>query len=56
VVHINDQTFGDFPQNPFGGMRLWGNTSRFGGQVSNVEAYTEERWITVHDQIPAYSR
>jgi acyl-CoA reductase-like NAD-dependent aldehyde dehydrogenase len=45
VVHVNDQSVGDEPQMPFGGVKDsgWG---RFGGQAV-VEEFTELRWITV---------
>ncbi|MES1254451.1 MAG: benzaldehyde dehydrogenase [Acidobacteriota bacterium] len=45
IVHINDQTVGDEPQMPFGGVKDsgWG---RFGGTAA-VDEFTELRWITV---------
>jgi acyl-CoA reductase-like NAD-dependent aldehyde dehydrogenase len=45
IVHVNDQSVGDEPQMPFGGVKDsgWG---RFGGQAV-VEEFTELRWITV---------
>jgi acyl-CoA reductase-like NAD-dependent aldehyde dehydrogenase len=45
IVHINDQTVGDEPQMPFGGVKDsgWG---RFGGTAS-MEEFTELRWVTV---------
>jgi aldehyde dehydrogenase (NAD+) len=45
-VHINDQTVGDEPQIPFGGMKDsgWG---RFGGRGS-LEEFTEMRWVAMH--------
>jgi acyl-CoA reductase-like NAD-dependent aldehyde dehydrogenase len=45
IVHINDQTVGDEPQMPFGGMKDSG-FGRFGGQAV-VDEFTELRWITV---------
>jgi len=44
IVHINDQTVGDEPQVPFGGVKNsgWG---RFGGSAS-IEEFTELRWIS----------
>ena len=43
--HVNDQTVGDEPQMPFGGVKDsgWG---RFGGTAA-VHEFTELRWITV---------
>ena len=45
IVHVNDQSVGDEPQMPFGGVKDsgWG---RFGGQAV-VDEFTELRWITV---------
>ena len=45
IVHVNDQTVGDEPQMPFGGVKDsgWG---RFGGAFA-LEEFTELRWITV---------
>ena len=45
IVHINDQTVGDEPQMPFGGVKDsgWG---RFGGTAA-VHEFTELHWITV---------
>jgi acyl-CoA reductase-like NAD-dependent aldehyde dehydrogenase len=45
IVHINDQTVGDEPQMPFGGVKDsgWG---RFGG-VHALEEFTDLKWITV---------
>jgi acyl-CoA reductase-like NAD-dependent aldehyde dehydrogenase len=45
IVHVNDQTVGDEPQMPFGGVKDsgWG---RFGGAFA-MEEFTEMRWITV---------
>ena len=44
MVHVNDQTVGDEPQMPFGGVKDsgWG---RFGGRAA-VEEFTELRWVT----------
>jgi benzaldehyde dehydrogenase (NAD) len=52
-VHINDQTVDDEPNVPFGGMGASGNGSRLGG-TSNLEAFTETRWITVRGDIAPY--
>ena len=45
IVHVNDQSVGDEPQMPFGGVKDsgWG---RFGGQAV-VDEFTELRWVTV---------
>jgi acyl-CoA reductase-like NAD-dependent aldehyde dehydrogenase len=45
IVHVNDQTIGDEPQMPFGGVKDsgWG---RFGG-ISALEEFTELKWVTV---------
>jgi acyl-CoA reductase-like NAD-dependent aldehyde dehydrogenase len=45
IVHINDQTVGDEPQMPFGGVKDsgWG---RFGGMHA-LEEFTELKWVTV---------
>jgi len=45
IVHVNDQSVGDEPQMPFGGVKDsgWG---RFGGQAV-IDEFTELRWITL---------
>lgn len=45
IVHINDQTVGDEPQMPFGGVKDsgWG---RFGGAAA-IDEFTELKWVTV---------
>jgi acyl-CoA reductase-like NAD-dependent aldehyde dehydrogenase len=45
IVHINDQTIGDEPQMPFGGVKDsgWG---RFGGTAA-LDEFTELKWVTV---------
>jgi acyl-CoA reductase-like NAD-dependent aldehyde dehydrogenase len=45
IVHVNDQTVGDEPQVPFGGVKDsgWG---RFGGTFA-MDEFTELRWVTV---------
>lgn len=45
IVHVNDQTVGDEPQMPFGGVKDsgWG---RFGGRAA-ADEFTELRWVTV---------
>jgi acyl-CoA reductase-like NAD-dependent aldehyde dehydrogenase len=45
IVHINDQTVGDEPQMPFGGVKDSG-FGRFGGSAV-VDEFTELRWVTV---------
>ena len=45
MVHINDQTVGDEPQVPFGGIKDSGY-GRFGGRGS-LEEFTETRWIAL---------
>lgn len=55
TAHINDQTINDEANAPFGGMFNSGNATRFGGAKSNIEAYTDTRWITVRQEIPTYS-
>ncbi len=53
IVHINDQTVNDEAVAPFGGVKDSGTGARFGG-TANLEAFTEQRWITVRGDIPAY--
>jgi benzaldehyde dehydrogenase (NAD) len=53
IAHINDQTVNDEAVAPFGGVAASGTGARFGGQ-SNLDAFTEPRWITVRGDIPAY--
>jgi len=53
IVHINDQTVNDEAVAPFGGVLDSGTGARFGGQ-SNLDAFTDQRWITVRGQVPAY--
>jgi acyl-CoA reductase-like NAD-dependent aldehyde dehydrogenase len=45
IVHINDQTIGDEPQMPFGGVKDsgWG---RFGGAAA-LDEFSELKWVTV---------
>jgi acyl-CoA reductase-like NAD-dependent aldehyde dehydrogenase len=45
IVHVNDQTVGDEPQMPFGGVKDSG-FGRFGGQAV-VDEFTELRWVTI---------
>jgi benzaldehyde dehydrogenase (NAD) len=53
IVHINDQTVNDEAVAPFGGVLDSGTGARFGG-TANLDAFTEQRWITVRGDIPAY--
>src|SRR5262249_46302908 len=53
IVHINDQTVDDSPNTPFGGVRASGTGARFGG-VSNLEAFTDTRWVTIRGEIATY--
>ncbi|MEU5694398.1 aldehyde dehydrogenase family protein [Actinosynnema sp. NPDC020468] len=52
IVHVNDQTVGDEPQAPFGGVGSSGY-GRFGGRWG-VEAFSNTRWITVATDRPHY--
>lgn len=54
LVHINDQTVNDEATVPFGGRGDSGNGSRHGGATANLEAFTEQQWVTVRGDIPAY--
>ncbi|BBC31090.1 Benzaldehyde dehydrogenase [Streptomyces graminofaciens] len=54
LVHINDQTVNDEATIPFGGVGESGNGSRHGGSVANLEAFTEQQWVTVRGEIPDY--
>ena len=53
IVHINDQTVNDEAVAPFGGMLDSGTGARFGG-AANLEAFTDQRWITLRGEIPGY--
>jgi benzaldehyde dehydrogenase (NAD) len=53
IAHINDQTVNDEAVAPFGGVAASGTGARFGG-LSNLDAFTESRWITLRGDIPAY--
>ncbi|EFF88383.1 benzaldehyde dehydrogenase [Streptomyces sp. e14] len=53
-IHINEQTVGDEPNAPFGGVKASGTGSRFGGAAANVEAFTETQWVTVRPDIADY--
>ncbi|MFD5258284.1 benzaldehyde dehydrogenase [Streptomyces bobili] len=53
-IHINEQTIGDEPNAPFGGVKASGTGSRFGGAAANVEAFTETQWVTLRPDIADY--
>ncbi|OLF15442.1 aldehyde dehydrogenase family protein [Actinophytocola xanthii] len=53
IVHINDQTVNDEAVAPFGGVLDSGTGARFGGSA-NLDAFTEQRWITMRGEIPTY--
>ncbi|MET8829711.1 benzaldehyde dehydrogenase [Streptomyces sp. NPDC004610] len=53
IVHINDQTVNDEAVAPFGGVGASGTGARFGG-TSNIEAFTETRWITARSTQATY--
>jgi len=53
IVHINDQTVNDEAVAPFGGVLDSGTGARFGGQA-NLDAFTDQRWITIRGDIHAY--
>jgi benzaldehyde dehydrogenase (NAD) len=53
IVHINDQTVNDEAVAPFGGVLDSGTGARFGG-LSNLDAFTDQRWITVRGDVPPY--
>lgn len=54
LVHINDQTVNDEAQIPFGGVGASGNGARIGGSQANLDAFTEQQWVTVRGEPPAY--
>jgi benzaldehyde dehydrogenase (NAD) len=53
IVHINDQTVNDEAVAPFGGVLESGTGARFGG-AANLDAFTDQRWITMRGEIPPY--
>jgi benzaldehyde dehydrogenase (NAD) len=53
IVHINDQTVNDEAVAPFGGVLDSGTGARFGG-TANLDAFTDQRWITVRGDIAPY--
>lgn len=50
---INEQTVGDEPNIPFGGLGASGTGARFGG-TANLEAFTDTRWVTIRGDIAPY--
>ena len=54
LVHINDQTVNDEATIPFGGVGDSGNGSRHGGAAANLDAFTEQQWVTVRGDLPFY--
>jgi benzaldehyde dehydrogenase (NAD) len=54
AVHINDQTVNDEATIPFGGVRDSGNGARHGGAAANLEAFTEQQWVTMRGRLPDY--
>ncbi|RMB82441.1 aldehyde dehydrogenase family protein [Streptomyces shenzhenensis] len=54
LVHINDQTVNDEATIPFGGVGDSGNGSRHGGTAANLDAFTEQQWVTVRGELPQY--
>jgi benzaldehyde dehydrogenase (NAD) len=54
ILHINEQTVADEAPIPFGGVGASGTGSRFGGAEANIEALTEQQWLTVRPDIAPY--
>ena len=52
IVHVNDQSVGDEPQMPFGGVKGSG-FGRFGGQAV-VDEFTDIHWVTVQSGTHPY--
>jgi benzaldehyde dehydrogenase (NAD) len=46
IAHVNDQTINDEPVAPFGGRGQSGNGARY-GSVSNIDEFTQWRWLTM---------
>jgi len=46
MAHVNDQTINDEPVPPFGGRGQSGNGARY-GSVSNIDEFTQWRWLTL---------
>jgi benzaldehyde dehydrogenase (NAD) len=53
LVHINDQTIGDEPFAPFGGVGASGNGARHGGPA-NWDEFTQWQWVTLQACPPRY--
>jgi benzaldehyde dehydrogenase (NAD) len=53
LVHINDQTVGDDPSAPFGGVGSSGNGGRHGGPA-NWEEFSQWQWVTIDAEAHAY--
>jgi benzaldehyde dehydrogenase (NAD) len=53
LVHINDQTVGDDPSAPFGGVGASGNGGRHGGPA-NWEEFSQWQWVTIDADAHAY--
>ncbi|MFC8427941.1 benzaldehyde dehydrogenase [Streptomyces sp. NPDC057253] len=54
LVHINDQTVNDETLIPFGGVGDSGTGARHGGAAANLDAFTEQQWVTVRGELPHY--
>jgi benzaldehyde dehydrogenase (NAD) len=54
MVHINDQTVADEAIAPFGGVGLSGNGFRAGGLETNLDAFTEQQWVTAQARPGSY--
>jgi benzaldehyde dehydrogenase (NAD) len=54
LVHVNDQTVNDEATAPFGGVGESGNGARHGGAAANLEAFTEQQWVTVRGRLPTF--
>ena len=54
LVRINDQTVNDEAVIPFGGMGDSGDGARHGGAAADLEAFTEQQWVTVRGELPDY--
>ncbi|MEW2502729.1 aldehyde dehydrogenase family protein [Amycolatopsis sp. NPDC047767] len=54
LAHINDQTVNDEATAPFGGVAESGTGARHGGTAANLEAFTEQQWVTVRGRPPRY--
>ncbi|ATE54049.1 aldehyde dehydrogenase family protein [Actinosynnema pretiosum] len=53
AVHVNDQTFNDDANAPFGGVGASG-FGRVGGVAANSEAFTETQWVTARRAVPGF--